>query len=305
MQKATATTSLFAAFQARITLLRRQGRHTTAAHFGTALSRLSHYRGGSDLPLPDIDAGFCLRFERFLLAGGVCRNTASQYMRCLRAIYNGAAERGPAARPNPFTHVFTGNEPTRKRALTAAELRRLRRLDLAATPPLEFARDMFLFSLYCRGMSLVDMAGLRKSDISGSTLTYRRSKTGGLLRIAYTGEIREIVRRHTREASPFLLPLRSPSASTRPGHKTAGCRLNRALARVAALAGISRRFTMYAARHSWATLARDAGIPIHVIKEALGHASLQTTQIYLATLAPRLIDEANRRVINALMVGDE
>ena len=39
-------------------------------------------------------------------------------------------------------------------------------------------RDMFLFSFYTRGMSFIDMAYLKKSDLKNGIITYRRRKTG-------------------------------------------------------------------------------------------------------------------------------
>lgn len=39
-------------------------------------------------------------------------------------------------------------------------------------PLLDFARDMFMFSFYTRGMSFVDMAYLKKTDLQNGILTY-------------------------------------------------------------------------------------------------------------------------------------
>lgn len=40
------------------------------------------------------------------------------------------------------------------------------------------ARNMFMMSFYLRGMSFIDMAFLKKSDLKNGYLTYRRRKTG-------------------------------------------------------------------------------------------------------------------------------
>lgn len=57
----------------------------------------------------------------------------------------------------------------------------------------------------------------------------------------------------------------------------------------------------YAARHSWATTARDLDIPLSVISSGMGHSSERTTRVYLAQLDNNKIDMANRRVINLLL----
>ena len=56
--------------------------------------------------------------------------------------------------------------------LTEEELRRMRYADLSDSMSQTFARDMFFFSIYCRGISFTDLAHIRKSDIKGFTLTY-------------------------------------------------------------------------------------------------------------------------------------
>ena len=56
--------------------------------------------------------------------------------------------------------------------LTEEELRRMRYADLSDSISQTFARDMFFFSIYCRGISFTDLAHIKKSDIKGFTLTY-------------------------------------------------------------------------------------------------------------------------------------
>lgn len=57
----------------------------------------------------------------------------------------------------------------------------------------------------------------------------------------------------------------------------------------------------YTARRSWATIAASLDIPKEVIGKALGHSEWDstTTDLYI-NFDNRKIDEANRKVINAL-----
>ena len=64
--------------------------------------------------------------------------------------------------------------------------------------------------------------------------------------------------------------------------------------------GLTLLLTMYVARHSWASIARDEGIPISVISEGMGHDSESTTQIYLASLETQVIDKANKKILKLL-----
>ena len=77
----------------------------------------------------------------------------------------------------PFRNVYTGVERTRKRAVPEDIMVRLQKLDLTHSAPLAFSRDMFIFSYCTRGMAFVDIAYLKKEDVSG-ILSYVRHKTG-------------------------------------------------------------------------------------------------------------------------------
>ena len=44
--------------------------------------------------------------------------------------------------------------------------------------------------------------------------------------------------------------------------------------------GISKHITMHCARHSFAILALNKGMPIESVSRILGHTNITTTQIY-------------------------
>lgn len=58
--------------------------------------------------------------------------------------------------------------------------------------------------------------------------------------------------------------------------------------------------TTYFARHTWATLAYEIGIPLDTISQALGHSfGNRTTLIYVKNDQAK-VDAANRKVIDYL-----
>lgn len=83
-------------------------------------------------------------------------------MRILRAVYNRAVEKELTKQSYPFKHVYTGIDKTIKRAISLKAIKQIKNLDLSLQPSLDFARDMFLFSFYTRGMSFIDMAYLKR-----------------------------------------------------------------------------------------------------------------------------------------------
>ena len=76
--------------------------------------------------------------------------------------------------------------------------------------------------------------------------------------------------------------------------------VNRNLKAIGKKLGLTLPLTMYVARHSWASIARDEGIPISVISAGMGHDSESTTQIYLASIETQVIDKANKKILKLL-----
>lgn len=294
--------SLFGFMNSVIRRLKEMGKIRTAGHYRDTLRSFAAFRGGKDIPLEELDADLMQGYEAFLRGRGVVRNTSSYYMRVLRAVYNRARERELVESRNPFRNVYTGVDKTVKRALSLEAVKRLKELDLAHAPKLEFARDMFLFSFYTRGMSFVDMAYLKKRDLDNGVLAYRRQKTGQLLLIRWEACMQEILDKHQpSRQSPYLLPiLAHPCGDTNARYRYVMAGVNRWLKKVADLAGIPVALSLYCARHSWASAAKDKNIPISVISEGMGHDSESTTRIYLASLDRSVVDRANASILDAL-----
>lgn len=280
--------------------LRLTGRDRTADTYTTTLNSFRRFRSGSDVGMDEVDSSMMVEYEDWLRMGGVSRNTSSYYMRNLRAVYNRAVDEGITLQRTPFRHVYTGVDKTVKRALELAAVRRLKNADLAFNGGYEEARDMFMFSLYTRGMSFVDMAYLRKKDIRGGVLSYCRCKTGQRLYIKWERCMQDIVDKYGSGSSEYLLPVITSQGDEWRQYKAASHRVNRNLKRVGDLLGIPEPLTMYVARHTWASVARRKNIPLAVISEGLGHDSEKTTRIYLAALDAATIDKANRVVLKSL-----
>lgn len=188
-------------------------------------------------------------------------------MRILRAVYNRAVERELTKDRKPFRTVFTGTEKTLKRAISIHDVRRIRNLDLSLKPNLEFARDIFLFLFFCRGMSFIDAAFLKKSDIQDGVLTYRRHKTDQALHVRIIKPIRELIDRHSSKDSPYLLPIiDSTVGDGRRQYETALRRMNYALKTIGGMVRLPVALTTYVTRHTWATVAQveERADPCHL-----------------------------------------
>ena len=243
--------SMFLFMQGIISQLKRLNRIRTSETYAATLASFMKFRNGQDILLVEIDGDTMMLYEAWLKANGNCPNTTSFYMRILRAVYNRAVKKGLTEQRHPFKHVYTGIDKTVKRAVPLKAVKRIKVLDLTLKPHLDYARDMFLFSFYTRGMSFIDMAYLKKSDLKNGILTYRRRKTGQQLTIKWEKCMEEIVNKYKgRSATQYLLPIiTNPFANERVQYMNALSRVNVALKEVARLADLQIPLTMYCGRH--------------------------------------------------------
>lgn len=293
--------TLFGYMHKLINQLHYCGRERTAETYTAALNSIARFRGGLDIYLDEINETLILHYEVYLHSRGVTMNTSSFYMRILRAVYNKAVENNLVVQCYPFRHVYTGVDKTAKRAITLKQIRRVKNLDLTHNLDLAFARDMFLFSFYTRGMSLIDMAFLTSANLCNGRLTYTRHKTGQLLSVRWERCMQEIVDRYRVPGAHYLLPLIThEDEDERQQYKKRSLWLCYRLKCIGQLLQFDFPLTMYVARHSWASIARASHIPISIISEGMGHDSELTTQIYLSSFNCMEIDKANKRILNLL-----
>lgn len=284
-----------------ITQLKKIGKLRTAETYTATLRSFMRFRNDTDVLLDDITPELIEMYEAYLQNNGVVRNTSSFYMRILRAVYNRAVEKEFVKQRNPFKNVYTGVDKTAKRALPLSTIRRIKNLDLTRLPKLEFARDMFLFSFYTRGMSFIDMAFLKKTDLQNGYLRYRRRKTKQQLFIRWEKCMQEILDKHNAPESPYLLPIiKVAKQNERKQYGNALREVNNKLKEIAKTICLPIPLSTYVARHSWASIARSKNIPISVISEGMGHDSEMTTQIYLSSLDSSAIDHANSLILKDL-----
>lgn len=287
---------LFVFMQNKIQELKNKGKINTAEKYAVTLRRFSIFRNSVDIPLEQLTTKELKLFEDYLIGKGVVMNTVSFYMRILRAVYNKAIVEEIIPPGKPFTTVYTGIARTKKRAIDEKIIRQLQMLQLK--PNLAFARDMFLFSFYTRGMSFIDMANLRKENITDGIIMYKRKKTGQQILVGLEPCMIEIIKCYeimTRD-SDYLLPLLYQSGETIK-YEAAIRNQNQRLKKISHQLNLSKSLTTYVSRHTWATIARSKGISLSIISEGMGHTSEQTTRIYLSSLDHKIIDRANRRII--------
>ena len=260
------------------------GNQRTAETYRSALAHFSRFRDGADLLLHDITPTLMEEYQSYLRSRQLTMNTVSFHMRILRSVYHKGIKQGLAVDCKPFRDVYTGNAQTQKRALTADMLKRVASLN-QLNPQQLYARDMFLLSFLLRGMSFVDMAYLKPTDIRDGRLFYKRHKTGQMLSIRWEQRMQDLVNLYPNPSAPYLLPIiTKQNGKERNQYRHCQTCINRNLKAIAEMAGIKTRLTMYCSRHSWATIARELQVPLNVISKAMGHSNEKTTEIYIRSV---------------------
>lgn len=289
------------------------GQHNTWQHYRATLNSFMRFRQNKDLSLRKMNAKTIRSYETYLKQQNLCRNTSSFYMRILRAVYNRAVEQGLVVQQYPFRRVYTGIDKTRKRAIPFDAIKQIKQLDVRHSPSLDMAKDAFMMSFYLRGISFVDLAHLKKSDIRDGYLRYNRSKTRQQIIIKWEPQMQALVDKykHLTHNTPNLFPFlqdnntKPKSEDTKPKsedvlYHNIESRITYHLKSIGQMIGIQGSLTLYVARHSWATAAREHHIPISVISEALGHDSETTTQVYLRSIHTSEVDKLNAELLSEL-----
>lgn len=279
--------------------LKQIGKQYTA--YETAINSFTRFRKEQDVPLDEVDSDLMMTYEAYLKSKGICPNSSSFYMRNLRAIYNRAVDKELTEQRNPFKHVYTGIDKTVKRAVPLSVIRQIRDLDLNLHPAMDYARNIFMFSFYTRGMSFIDMAFLKKKDLQNGVLSYRRHKTNQQLFIKWEKPMQELIDKFDTSGTPYLLPIiKNCDNDARKQYKSDAHRVNQSLKKIGKMLGLAISLTSYVARHSWASIAKSKNIPIATISEAMGHDSENTIRIYLASLDTTVVDKANSLILKSL-----
>jgi hypothetical protein len=211
--------------------LKQIGKERTAESYASAYNSFKRFMDNNgDVLLEDVNSNLMIKYEIYLKNCGVCPNSCSYYMRNLRAIYNRAVEKELTQQQYPFKYVYTGIDKTVKRAVSLKTIRQIQNLDLSTNPLMDYARDIFMFSFYTRGMSFIDMAYLKKKDLQNGVLSYRRHKTDQQLFIKWEKPMQKIVDKYNTIESSYLRPIiKNNGKDPRREYKNASHLINRKL----------------------------------------------------------------------------
>jgi site-specific recombinase XerD len=208
------------------------------------------------------------QYQLYLLEKKVSWSTYNQSVCALRFLYGTTLGRKDYIPRLPF-----GKKPKR----IPVVLSRDEVLKLLQCIPSRKQR-MLLTTMYATGMRVGEAAQLRVDDIDSRRMTILVARGKGdkqrlvPLSPKLLTELRLFWQTHRNPV--WLFPgLRTdkPLTAAAPG---------RTLDRVKVRAGLKRRFSTHALRHTFATELLEAGVDLFSIQKILGHRSLTTTALY-------------------------
>lgn len=286
----------------------------TASAYRIAFGALRRYIGRNTLDIGEINVAFLRGFEQFIetepsrqganrkgMAKGLKRKgerAVSAYLGCVRAIHNKAKaeyndeDRGIIRIPySPFKNYKIKPQPrTRKRALPVEVIQRM--IDLPYEEEriggkwsrFNLAKDCFILSFALIGMNSADL--FYTGTETRGVLLYNRKKTA-----SRRDDKAEMRVRLEPCLSRLLEKYRDPERKRMfnfynhySGPENFNKALNTGLKQIGRVLGVEK-LEFYAARHSWATIARSAAVDIDkaTVHEALNHVDgeMKVTDIYI------------------------
>lgn len=292
---------------AKIKELENEEKFGTSAFYKGTLSLLKRYMK-HDVPINEVTVEWLNGLEKFILKTAN-QTTVAMNMRNIRATMNIAKQVGVIRESDyPFGRgkyqIKEGSG--KKKALNKKQLKAIAEYrDGSMTT--EFYRDLWLFIYFCNGLNVADLISLKFSDIQNGEISFIRKKTKDRTRdvkriyAAITPKMYSIINKwgNDPKKSVYIFPFLKPGDSAWE-HEKKKKNLTKLINKRMKMIGEKLNFgkiTTYVARHTYATVLRNEGVPISIISPMLGHSSVTTTEIYLADL------ESEYRAKNASLLS--
>ena len=292
---------------AKIKELENEEKFGTSAFYKGTLSLLKRYIK-HDVPIKEVTVEWLNGLEKFILKTAN-QTTVAMNMRNIRATMNIAKQVGVIRESDyPFGRgKYQIKESSgKKKALNKKQLKAIAEYSDGSMTT-EFYRDLWLFIYFCNGLNVADLISLKFSDIQNGEISFIRKKTKDrthdVKRIyaAITPEMYSIINKwgNDPKKSVYIFPFLKPSDSAwehEKKKKNLTKLINKRMKMIGEKLNLGK-ITTYVARHTYATVLRNEGVPISIISPMLGHSSITTTEIYLADL------ESEYRAKNASLLS--
>lgn len=254
---------------------------------------------GAPMYFEDINPDLLRDLEAWYSRNGVESNTRHHKFNKFSQFFDGAVDDGKAEPPNPFNKHKIITRPVNKIKLTVAEIKAIEDLNLQSGI-INDARNLFLFSYYCKGQRFETCITLKKKEVGRDRIQFKTNKGEKYLSVKIHPRLQALLTFYKKLPGPFVLPYIEQIPETKREYisliNSWNAYVNRQLKIVAAMAGIKANLSMHIARHSFAFHLKENSNNIHVIQQALGHSRQDTTETYLKALGDEILDKEMEKV---------
>ena len=250
-----------------ITLYKDKFEHNTIRKYESTLTVLQGFK--KNLYFNEVNPGFWRKYEIYLIGRGNNQTTIQKAFKVLNVFLNRAVAM-QIIEKNPLNAIKVPKSESRLKYLTMEELDQLAELyksNLSQTH--KKALQCFLFSCY---------TGLRYSDIK--ELKYKNIMNNSHLVI----KMKKVKKTITIPLNEFAIELLPEIDNSLPDmkvfHVYSDQPMNRYLKEIAAKAEIEKPISFQFSRHTFGTCSIVKGIDVFVLRDLMGHSSVNVTQLY-------------------------
>ncbi|NPA10595.1 MAG: site-specific integrase [Chlorobi bacterium] len=252
-------------------------RYTTAR---SHVAEFINYKyGREDLEFRELNYEFVKDYELYLKTVRNCsNNTALKYIANFKTIVLRAIAKDIIPK-DPFKMFKSKKAKCNKKPLSSEELERLEN-KVFSSERLSVIRDIFVFQCYT-GLAYIDAYQLKPADIKNGIdgslwIMTSRQKSKSKTDIPLLPQAIEIMERYKNHplciARGSVLPVKSNQ------------KMNEYLKEIAIICNLSGELNTHKARRTFgSTVTLKNGVPIHVVKEMMGHYSVKQTEEYAIT----------------------
>lgn len=273
-----------------------RNRSRTREIYRNTLKRIQRFdQNAEDLSFEDIDEQWLQSFDAYMDKNGISQNTKAIEFRNIRAVVNQALCDN-IIQFSPFRRFKIRHEQTTKRSLSREEICGIFNYRCKPSGHTRYYDEyicVLKLILFLRGINIIDLLALKKSNYVNGYIHYQRSKTMKFYDVKVEPEAAQIIE-HLKGKKEYLLCC----MDRYDNYKNYARHLNDAMK----IFGKNGSLTTYYLRHSWATICiNKLHIPIEIVSAGLGHDfGNKTTAVYV-NFDQDEVDKANRRLIDYIL----
>lgn len=277
----------------------------TLRHWRSTRKKVSHYinyqYGRRDLDLREIRYSFADSFYNYLtleVANPLAEPTAKKHIKKTKQIL-GACVNQELISANPISSFVCGADETDIPPLELYEVQTIYKKENLIERLAE-VRDVYIFQCFT-GFAYQDLYDLKPENIvrvgknAERWLIKNRGKTGVSEMVPILPVVEEILEKYKGhpccKINCKLLPVNS------------NAHYNGYLKELAIICNVARELNTHLARHTFADIMLNSGVPLEDVSKMLGHKSIRTTQRYAKVRKPRI--SQNMEKVKSLLFTSE